>query len=129
MHTLTFLRRALVADGAISGATGLMMLAGAGMLEPVLGIPAALMRAAGIALLPFAGMVLYFAQQPVIPRATVMTVIGLNAAWVAASVLLLVSGWIAPTTLGTAFVIVQAVVVGAFAELQYAALRKVTMVA
>jgi hypothetical protein len=87
------------------------------------------MRAAGIALLPFAGMVLYFAQQPVIPRATVMTVIGLNAAWVAASVLLLVSGWIAPTTLGTAFVIFQAVVVGAFAELQYAALRRVAMAA
>jgi hypothetical protein len=124
MHTFTFLRRALVADGAISGATGLVMLAGAGMLEPLLGIPAALMRIAGIILLPFAGMVLYFARQSDIPRANVATVIGLNAGWVGASVLLLVSGWIAPTWLGTAFVMFQAVVVGAFAELQYAALRR-----
>jgi hypothetical protein len=124
-----FLRRALLADGAISGTTGLMMLIGAGMLEPILGIPAALMRYAGVALLPFAGVVLYLSRQDAIARSSVMTVIALNVGWVAASVLALVSGWLAPTALGTAFVIFQAVVVGGFAELQYAALRRVALAA
>jgi hypothetical protein len=54
----------------------------------------------------------------------VWSIIVCNASWVAASLLLLVGGWVAPTALGYAFVIAQAVVVGVFAELQYMAVRK-----
>jgi hypothetical protein len=50
--------------------------------------------------------------------------IALNVLWVAASIGLLLSGWVAPTLLGYAFVIAQAVVVGAFAELQIIGLRR-----
>jgi hypothetical protein len=44
--------------------------------------------------------------------------------WVAGSIGLLVSGWVAPTMLGTAFVTAQAVVVGVLAELQFVGLRR-----
>jgi hypothetical protein len=123
--TSTFLRRSLLADAVISGATGLLMLTAAPVLERLLGIPGGLLRVAGVALLPFATLVLYLSRQDPISRASVTAVVALNAAWVGASVLLLVSGWIDPTSLGVAFVIFQAVVVAGFAELQYTALRRV----
>lgn len=120
-----FLRGSMLADAVISGATGLLMLAGAGVLTSWLGVPAALMRYAGLILLPFAAMVLYLARTPLVSRAGVRLVIALNVAWVAASILVLVAGWIEPTTLGMAFVIFQAVVVAGFAELQHTGLRRV----
>jgi hypothetical protein len=43
---------------------------------------------------------------------------------VIASVALLLSGLVAPTVWGIAFVIAQAVIVGAFAELQIIGMRK-----
>lgn len=115
----------LFADAAVSGVTGILMLVGAGALDPVLGIPAALMRGVGMALLPFAAGVLLLARQDPPPRSSVLAVVALNGGWVAASLLLLASGWIAPTGLGIAFVIVQAVAVAGFAELQYFAIRRV----
>jgi hypothetical protein len=51
-------------------------------------------------------------------------VIVTNALWAAASVVLLLSGWVAPTALGYAFVIAQAAVVAVFGELQYTGLRR-----
>ena len=39
-------------------------------------------------------------------------------------ILLLVSGWVEPTTLGIAFVLAQAVVVALFAEAEYVGLRR-----
>jgi len=120
-----FLRGSMLADAVISGATGLLMLAGAGVLTSWLGVPAPLMRYAGLILLPFAAMVLYLARTPLVSPAGVRLVIALNVAWVAASILVLVAGWIEPTTLGMAFVIFQAVVVAGFAELQYTGLRRV----
>jgi hypothetical protein len=121
----TFLRRALLADAVISGATGLLMLTGASLLETWLGVPAALMRVAGVVLLPFAGLVVYLSKRSQISRSGVWTVIALNVAWVAGSVLLLVSRSIEPTTLGIAFIGAQSLAVAFFAEVQYVGLRKV----
>jgi hypothetical protein len=120
----SFLRRVLAADGAISGATGLAMALGGGVLEPVLGVPAGLLRWAGLALLPFALLVFGLSRRHRLPRASVWTVIALNVAWVAASVLLLLGGWIEPNGLGYAFILGQAAAVAVFAEMQYVGLRK-----
>jgi hypothetical protein len=49
-----------------------------------------------------------------------------NVIWVVASILVLVSGAIAPTALGIAFVIFQAIVVAGFADLQFTGLRRVS---
>ena len=107
-----FLRRAILADAAASGATGLMMIAGAGLLEGLLGLPAALLRGAGIVLLPYVAFVAWVGTRGEISHAAVWTIIAANALWVAASILLLISGWVAPTALGYAFVVAQAAVVG-----------------
>lgn len=117
-------RRLLMADALISGVTGILMIVAAGVLEPLLNIPAPLMRTAGLALLPFAAMVLYFSRPASLTRAKVWTVIGLNFAWVAASVIVLMTGVIDPTVLGTVFVVSQAVVVAGLAELQFVGLRR-----
>jgi hypothetical protein len=125
MHAFTspvVIQRLLLADALISGLTAVAMVALGGRVEPLLNIPAALMRTAGIALLPFAAMVFYFARHPT--RSRVGTVVALNLAWVAASVMLLVGGAIEPTTLGTAFVIFQAIIVAVLAELQLLGMRR-----
>jgi hypothetical protein len=123
--TSGFLRTVLVADALVSGATGLLMLAGAALLEPLLQIPATLLRGAGLALLPYAAFVAMLARRDALPRAGVWAVIACNVLWAIDCVALLVTGWIDPTALGVVFVLVQAVVVAAFAELQVVGLRRI----
>jgi hypothetical protein len=117
-------RRLLLTDALVSGATGALMAGAAPILESWLGLPAVLLRVAGIALLPFAGVVGWLALQTAPARAGVQAIIAANFAWVAASILLLLAGDVSPTTLGIAFVIFQAVVVGVLGELQYMGLRR-----
>lgn len=119
----TGLRRALAVDAVASGVTGVAMSAGAAALAPVLGLPEPLVQGAGLVMLPFAAVVGYLATRRSPPAGAVRAVIGLNAAWVAASVALLVSGWVAPTGWGYAFVLGQAAAVAAFAEMEWTGLR------
>ena len=118
------LRTALIADAAASGVSAVLMLASAGMLEGFTGLPAALLRGAGLILVPFVAFVGYLAAQARLTAAAVWAVIVCNALWVAGSTLLLLSGWVALTALGYAFVIAQAAAVAVFAELQYTGLRR-----
>jgi len=121
---LSFLRRVLLLDAVASGAMGVALLALASVLAPILDLPQALLREAGIVLLPFAAFVGCLASRETPWRAGVWAVIVMNAIWVIDSVVLLFASSAAPNALGFAFVIVQAVVVGIFAELQYIGLRK-----
>ena len=120
-----FLRTVLWADAIASGATGLVLVAGAGLLESLLGLPGGLTREAGIFLLPYAALVAVVAARAQISRAAVWVFIVANAAWTIGSIGLLLGG-LAPTALGYAFVIAQALVVAVLAELQYAGLRSLT---
>ncbi len=129
LNSAATLRLLLTVDAFISGATGAAMIAAADMLEPLLNVPATVMRSAGVMLLPFAAMVFFFSRQEQLTRSRVWVVIALNVAWVAASVLVLVSGWIQPSTLGLAFVLFQAVVVAGLAELQFTGLRRALVTA
>ena len=119
-----FLQRVLAADAATCVATGLLMLFGAGALEPWLGIQPTLMRYAGASLLPIAAFFAYVATRESSPRILVWAVIAGNAAWAFDSIALLFTGWIAPTALGIAFIVAQALVVALFAELEYVGLRR-----
>jgi hypothetical protein len=119
----SFLRRALIVDAAVSAATGLMIALGANLLAALLGLPVALLDYAGISLIPFAVLVVWVAARDTLRRAGVWAVIVCNAVWSIDSILLLLSGTVAPTWLGTAFVIAQAVVVAVLAELEYLGLR------
>jgi hypothetical protein len=122
-----FLRTVLWADAIASGATGLLMAAGAGVLESLLGLPSALTREAGIILLPYAALVAIVAARAQISRAAVWVFIAANAAWTIGSIALLLGG-LAPTALGYAFVIAQALVVAVLAELQYVGVRAMSAV-
>ena len=124
LRQITNLRFALLADAVASGATGLMMIAGADLLTGLLGLPVALMREAGLLLVPYVALVAFVGTRQAIPHGAVKAIIALNVAWVAGSIGLLMSGIVAPTVLGYAFVIFQAVVVGVFAELQFIGLRR-----
>ena len=118
------LRLALLADAVASGATAALLVAGAGLLEQWLALPVELMREAGLVLIPYVVLVAAVASRPATPVATVTAIIAINAAWTAASVLILLGGWVSPTPLGIAFVLAQALAVGAFGVIQYLCLRQ-----
>jgi len=123
-----FLRYALLADAIASGATGLLMIAGADLLTRLLGLPVALMRESGLLLVPYVALVAFVGTREIIPLGAVKAIIALNVLWVLGTVGLLVGGFVAPTVLGYAFVIVQAVAVGVLAELQLVGLRRADVV-
>jgi hypothetical protein len=122
-HT-SLLRRALAADSIVSGALGLALIVAAGPIAQLFGMTASLLSIVGVLLLPWAAWTGWLARQSNPPRMQVWSVIGLNTLWVIDSVLLLMSDWVQPTALGTAFIIAQAVGVGIFAELQYIGVRR-----
>lgn len=119
-----FLRQALLADAVTSAACALLVLVAAGPLERILGLPAGLLRGAGLVLLPYVAILAFLALREDLPRMAVWAVIAANALWAAESVLLLASGWVEPTSAGIAFVIAQAIVVAMYAELQFIGLRR-----
>ena len=114
-----FLRHVLVIDAAVSGAAGLLMAAGAPFLSPLLGLPENLLFWAGLAL----------ARRGEASRLVIVDIIAINALWVAASFGLLVSGALAPTLLGYAFVVAQALTVALLAGLQFIGARRTTATA
>ena len=118
------LRQALLADAVTTAACAALMIAGAGFLEGLLGLPATLLRAAGLLLIPFVAYVAMLGFRERVSRGAVWSVIGLNAVWVVDSVLLLVSGYVTPSGSGIAFVLAQAAVVAMYAELQFMGLRR-----
>lgn len=117
-----FLRRVLLADGAVSGAAGVVMVVGAGLLAPLTNLPQDLLAYAGIALLPWMVALIALAQMANVPRGAVHWVISINAIWVVGSIAVLFVT--SPTMFGYAFVIAQAVAVGLFAELQIISLKR-----
>ena len=124
LHSNPFLRNALLLDAAATGATGLLLIGGAGLLEGLLGLPAGLMRWAGLVLIPFVAFVAWAGTREPASQGAVALIIAVNVLWVVASVCLLLGGLVAPTLLGYAFVLAQAVVVALFAELQYVGLKR-----
>lgn len=122
----TFLRRALMLDAVATAGTGLMLTFGASLTKDLLGLPQSLMQYAGLSLLPFAALVGFLATRETISRPAVWAVIAYNVLWSIDSIVLLLTGSVAPTALGYTFVIAQALVVALFAELEYVGLRKMT---
>ena len=120
----SFLRNVLLLDAAASGATALLLIAGAGLLDQLLGLPVPLLREAGLILVPYVAFVAWVGTRETISRGAVWAIVAANALWALASAGLLVSGLVAPTALGYAFVIAKAVVVALLGELQYVGLRR-----
>ena len=120
----SLLRLALLADAVASGAMGALLAAAAEPLEAWFGLPLALLREVGLLLIPYAALLGYLATRHTTPRLPAQLIVAGNALWVIGSVALLVSALVAPTTLGTAFVIAQALIVAILAELQVMGLKR-----
>ena len=118
-----FLHRLLLVDAAATGATALLLIFAADVLAPLLALPAMLLRGAGLCLVPFVAWVVALARAPQVPRRAMAAVVAINAAWVAASVWLVVGGAYAPSLPGIVFVLAQAAAVAAFADLGWFGLR------
>lgn len=118
------LRNVLVADGVVTGATAILLAVAAGPLGDPLGLPATLLRVAGLALIPYAALVLGLGLRGTTSRPLVRLLIAANLLWVIASVGLLLTSWVDPTGIGIAFTLLQAAAVAAFADLQYMGLRR-----
>ena len=126
IHPSPLLRQALLADSATSAAFGLLMLLAAGPMSALLGLPETLLRVSGVVLLPYAAFIGWLGIRERIQKPVAWAVVLGNALWAADSLLLLVSGWVQPTSAGTAFVVAQALVVLMYAEFQYVGLRRST---
>ena len=122
-HASSAISRLVLADAATCAAMGAALTLWSGPIGQFARIPPALLFYAGLILFPIAVFMAVVATRPAIPAAGVWLIILGNIAWVAASLLLLVSGWIEPNALGTAFVAAQAVVVAVLAKLEHGAWR------
>ena len=119
-----FLRRAIQADAIFSGVSAVLLTLGAADLAALLNLPEALLRETGLFLVAYAALVAWLGTRATMPRALVIIVIAGNSAWTVASIALLFIDAVMPNLLGQAAIAMQAIVVGALAELQYIGLRR-----
>lgn len=117
------LRSILVIDAATCAVMGVLLTAGSGVAGEIMQLPAALLFYAGLSLFPVAVFITVVALRDIVHPTAVWLIISGNVLWVAASLGILASGWIAPNYLGGGFIAAQALVVAVFARLEYAALN------
>jgi hypothetical protein len=123
VRTDALLRTALRVDAAVTGLNGVGYLVAAPLLDDVLGIPAGPLSGIGGFLLAFAVAVWAVGARPTITTGAGVAVVAANLLWVAASIAAAVGGWGTATTLGTAWIVLQAAVVAGFAGAQSLGLR------
>ncbi|MGG5885554.1 hypothetical protein ACLF3G_00330 [Falsiroseomonas sp. HC035] len=126
MPNVRMLRLALLGDAAACAACGLVLAAGAGALAGPLGLPEPLLRWVGLGLLPWAAFVGLTGWAASPWQRAAWAIVALNALWVLDSLLLAAGAFgLAPTGLGIAFILAQAVMGAGFAVVQALALRRV----
>jgi hypothetical protein len=121
---LDLLLLALRLDAAVTGVNGAGYLLLATPLADLLGVPAGTSRLLGGFLLAYAAGVALVAMRRPPSSVAVEAVIGANALWAVGSVAAVVLGWFDLTTVGTAWVLLQAAVVAGFAVAQLVGLRR-----
>ncbi|MGW5421906.1 hypothetical protein [Streptomyces sp. NPDC003943] len=121
----SMVRRFLALDAVVTGGNGLAYLAASGPLGELLGVDRGLLLELGVFLTAFAAGVAWLASRPQPPALGVKVVVDANLLWALLSVVALVD-WLAPTTAGTVWTLLQAVTVAGFAGLQWSALRAAT---
>lgn len=110
-------------DALFSGAAGLLLAAGAPVLDGLLGVPPAVLVPLGLGLLGYA-LVLVAIARAGAPARWVKAVIVGNALWVVVSVLAVLADSLTLTTAGTVVALAQAGAVALLAELQLNAVRR-----
>ncbi|MEV0320908.1 hypothetical protein ACIBKX_10600 [Streptomyces sp. NPDC050658] len=116
------LRRFLGFDSVVTTGNGIAYVAASGPLGDFLGVDSGLLFGLGVFLTVYGIGVGLLAARQSPPALPVQAVVEANAAWAVLSVVALVA-WLTPTTAGAVWIPLQALTVGGFAALQYAALR------
>lgn len=121
---VSLFRRALLLDASTTGPMALLLIVGAEALAPPTGLAPALLRGAGLVLLPFLALIAYLLRREKPAAVAAWSVIEINLVWAAASFWLLFSGQVQTTAFGTFFVLAQAFAVLGFALMQFAGWRR-----
>ncbi len=129
IHASVLLRRAFQLDAVVSGAMGISLTVGAAYLATLLNLPEAFLRSTALVIFVWTAIVGFLATRDTLSRTSVWAIIAGNAVWTINSLALLATSWVTPNLLGTAFIVMQAVAVGVFAELQFMGLRRSDVVA
>lgn len=118
-----FMRNVLVADAISCLGSGALQVGFTGAMAGLLGLPAPLLMATGLFLLVYGAFVGWLSTRRPAPRAIVWLLVVGNLGWAAGCLALLAGGFVAPTTLGVAWVVIQALTVTVLAQLQWLGLR------
>ena len=118
------LRTVIALDAAACGLAGVGLAVDTALAAGPLGLPAEVLQPLGLFLIVYAAGLVWLATRPALPRAVVWTLVVLNVAWAAESLMLPALGWASPTGVGLAILIVQALGALVVAELQFLALRR-----
>jgi hypothetical protein len=110
------LRRALLADAAVSAAAGLVQAAGGAAGVSSLGLP--LLLGSGLFMLVYAAALVALARASTVHRLWIAIIVVGNFAWADACVALWAFDFVSPTPLGAAWLLAQAAVVTALAVWQ-----------
>jgi len=125
VHTSdSFARLALKLDGWVTGLNGIGYLALATVLDSFFGFDTAIQYPIGVFLLVYGAGVLVLGTRETINRNGLGLVCAANLGWVVLSLVVLVTGVLTPTEAGQIWLILQALVVAAFAALQYVGLKR-----
>jgi hypothetical protein len=114
-----FLRGALLADAAVSGAVAALQLALTGALAELLQLPHLLLIGTGAFLAAYVALLIALALSTRVWAPLIWLVVVGNVAWALGCVGLLVNAQVTPSALGNAFVVVQVAAVLVFAALEY----------
>ncbi|MFG3259489.1 hypothetical protein [Streptomyces sp. NPDC048172] len=118
------LRTSLRIDSWSTAFFGVFLLVGAAWLEGPLGLTPNWSVPFGVAMLGGAAALSLIAGYPEIPARLARTVVALNAVSAVGMLVLAFTGVMPLNGLGTAFIVVGAVAVTAFAELEFVGLRR-----
>jgi hypothetical protein len=122
-HLPFSLRQLLLFDAVTCLVMGMALVVASGWIAAFIAAPRGFVFVAGLLLLPIAGFMAIVATRPVISTAGTALIVAGNLLWVAASIGVLVTGWVTPNAFGVAFIGAQAVAVAGLAWLEQAALR------
>jgi hypothetical protein len=118
-------RRAVLIDAAVTTASAVLLLAARTMLYPFFGLTSPLLLdLVAAAFIAYAAIITLVARRNVISRTALLTVVGANAAYVVGSIVLLGMFWGQLHPVGRALIFAVAMVVEAFAALQFVAARQ-----
>ena len=118
------LRLVLKLDAAACGTLGVASLAGAPVLDDLLGVPVVLLAPVGVFLVAWAVVLWGISYRPRVSKTAARVVILFNLAWTVDSAVVLAAGWFPLTAMGVAFILAQAAAVVIIAAAQVCGLRK-----